>query len=142
MNNITNQSILELETFLNTHQHAFSDGGAQESVMKTFRREKPLSSIELHDAGPEFFTTLINELSKFFFVGHYCKEKPDSSGLFDSIYLSRLKHVVDTAVDYAIKFKGNFDKYADIIGILFGYSTKEVAEYCSKERFDGLDLTK
>ncbi len=48
----------------------------------------------------------------------------------------------DVAMNYAKKHSGLLDEFADLSGILFGYSTKEVADYCLEERLKKYDLIK
>ena len=85
----------------------------------------------------------MEKMKDFFFVGHIYFE-PDSqefrfSGL---VFLSRFKNLFEVAMKYANKHKGLLDEFADLAGILFGYSSKEVAKYCSKERLKNFKLIK
>ena len=56
--------------------------------------------------------------------------------------INRFKNLFEVAINYANKHKGLLDKFADLSGILYGYSPKEVAEYCSKERLKKFNLIK
>jgi len=58
------------------------------------------------------------------------------------IFISRFKNLFDAAMNYANKHNGLLDEFADLSGILFGYSSKEVAEYCSEERLKKKKLLK
>ncbi len=45
-------------------------------------------------------------------------------------------------MNYAKKHNGLLDEFADLSGILFGYSSKEVAEYCLEERLKKKEIVK
>ena len=45
-------------------------------------------------------------------------------------------------MNYAKKHNGLLDEFADLSGILFGYSSKEVAKFCSEERLKKFNLIK
>ena len=45
-------------------------------------------------------------------------------------------------MNYAKKHDGLLDEFADLSGILFGYTSKNVAEYCSEERLKKYNLMK
>ncbi len=56
------------------------------------------------------------------------------------VFVSRLKNVIDVALIYANNHLGLLDEFADLSGILCGYSSKKVAEYCSKNRLKKFNL--
>ena len=81
----------------------------------------------------------MKKLEKFFFVAHVHVERHHSEELF---LISRFKNLVDVAEAYAKDYNVFFDEYGDISGLLFGYSTSEIAEYCSQERLQKFNLIK
>ena len=140
---ISEEGIKKLEKVLVNYPDILSEFGIKEQILKAFKFEKPLTSIELEGENKEKVAQLIEELENFFFIGHIYFE-PDSqecafSGL---IFISRFKNLFDAAMKYAKKHNGLLDEFADLSGILFGYSVKEVAEYCSEERLRKYKLLK
>jgi len=81
----------------------------------------------------------MKKLEKFFFVAHVHVERYHSEELF---LISRFKNLVDVAETYAKDYNGFFDEYADISGLLFGYSSNEIAQYCLQERLQRFNLIK
>jgi hypothetical protein len=58
------------------------------------------------------------------------------------IFISRFKNLFDAVMNYAKKHNGLLDEFADLSGILFGYTPVEVADYCSEERLKKFNLIK
>ena len=85
----------------------------------------------------------MKEMENFFFVGHVYFE-PDSQefGFSGLIIVSRFKNLFDVALNYANEHNGLLDEFADLSGILCGYSSQEVTEYCSEERLKKYNLLK
>ena len=140
---ISEERIKKLEKVLANYPDILSEFGIKEQIIKAFKFEKPLTSIELEGENNEKVSQLMKELEKFFFTGHIYFE-PDSqefafSGL---IFISRFKNLFDVAMNYAKKHNGLLDEFADLSGILFGYSSKEVAEYCLEERLKKKEIVK
>ena len=140
---INEERIKKLEKILANYPDILSEFEIKEQIIKAFKFEKPLTSIELEGENREKVAQLIEELENFFFTGHIYFE-PDSqefafSGL---IFISRFKNIFDAAMNYAKKHNGLLDEFADLSGILFGYSSKEVADYCSEERLKKFNLIK
>ena len=48
--------------------------------------------------------------------------------------MSRFKNVLDVAISYTREHRGLLDEFADLAGILYGYPSEEVAQFCLKER--------
>ena len=111
----------------------------RESLIKTFRFEKPLASIELYHKDSQKVLEIMKELEEFFFVAYVHIERHHSEEL---LFMSRFRNLVDVAEIYAKDYNGFFDEYADISGLLFGYSTNKIAEYCSQERLQKFNLIK
>jgi len=140
---ISEEGIKKLEEVLANYPDILSEFEIKEHIIKAFKFEKPLTSIELEGENKEKVAQLMEELENFFFTGRIYFE-PDSqefafSGL---IFISRFKNLFDAAMNYANKHNGLLDEFADLSGILFGYSPKEVAEYCSEERLKKKELIK
>ena len=69
----------------------------------------------------------MEELEDFFFVGHtYFEPNSRDFGFSGLIFISRFKNLFDVAMKYANEHNGLLDEFADLSGILFGYSLKEV----------------
>ena len=140
---ISGERIKNLEKVLAKYPDILSEFEIKEQIIKAFKFEKPLTSIELEGENKEKVAQLMKELEIFFFTGHIYFE-PDSqefsfSGL---ILISRFKNLFDTALKYAKKHNGLLDEFADLSGILFGYSSIKVAKFCSEERLKKYDLIK
>jgi len=58
------------------------------------------------------------------------------------VFVSRFKDLLDVMVYYVNKHNGMLDAFADLSGILFGYSSEEVAQFCSQERLKKYNLIK
>ena len=139
---INEERIKKLKEILNKYPEMISDEEIGDSIIKTFRFEKPLVSIELYDRQTEKVLKFIEELEDFFFIGqiHFPEsQKSDFSGL---IFISRFRNIFDVAIHYVNKHKGLLDEFADLSGILYGYTCKDVARYCSKERLKKFNLIK
>ena len=110
---------------------------------RLFSFEKPLASIELYDKKTGKIVKFIKELEDFFFVGHvYFDPKSLKSTFSGLIFIFRFRNLFDVAMNYANNHNGLLDEFADLSGILFGYSSKEVAQYCSEERLEKFNLIK
>ncbi len=140
---INKEDVNRLEDVLTKYPDILSEFEIKEQIIKTFKFEKPLTSIELEGENKEKVAQLMKELENFFFTGKIYFE-PDSQELTFSglIFISRFKNLFDAAMKYAKKHNGLLDEFADLSGILFGYSVKEVAEYCSEERLRKYKLLK
>ena len=84
------------------------------------------------------------ELEEFFFVIHATYNlEPEIHGFDGDIFITRFEkayNIVKCLVDKELKNndgtlgQGFIDKYPRTFGILFGYSLKEVIQYCKKQR--------
>jgi hypothetical protein len=140
---ISKERIIKLEKVLANYSDMLSEFGIKEQTLKSFKFEKPLTSIEIDSENTEKVVQFMKELENFFFVGHIYFE-PDSQevGFSGLIFVSRFKNPFDVAMNYANKHNGLLDEFADLSGILFGYSSKDIANYCSKERLQKYNLIK
>lgn len=135
--------IKKLEKVLANYPDILSEFGIKEQILKSFNFEKPLTSIEIEVGDQEKVAEFIEELKAFFFVGHtYFEPNSQKFGFSGLIFVSRFKNIFDVVMKYANKHNGLLDEFADLSGILFGYSPKEVAEYCLKERLEKYNLIK
>ena len=140
---IDEERIKTLEEVLANYPDILSEFGIKDHILKAYKFEKPITSIEIESENTEKVTQLMEELEDFFFVGHIYFE-PDSRefGFSGLIFISRFKNLFDVVMKYANEHNGLLDEFADLSGILFGYSTKKVAEYCSEERLKKYNLMK
>ena len=143
MGMISEERIRKLEKVLLNYSDILSEFEVKEQIIKAFKFEKPLTSIEVDSEDNEKIVQFMKELEKFFFVGHIYFE-PDSKefGFSGLIFVSRFKNLFDVALNYANKHNGLLDGFADLAGILYGYSSEEVAEYCSEKRLKKFNLIK
>ncbi len=140
---ISEGRIKKLEKVLVNYPTLLSEFEIKEQIINAFKFEKPLTSIEIESENREKIVQFTVELKKFFFVGQIYFE-PDSKefGFSGLIFISRFKNLLDVAMNYAKKHNGLLDEFADLSGIFSGKSSKEVAEYCSKERLKKYNLIK
>lgn len=140
---INEERIKKLEKVLTNYPEILSEFGIKEHIIKAFKFEKPITSIEIESEDKEKVAQFMKEMENFFYVDHIYFE-PDSQefGFTGLIFVSRFKNLFDVAINYAKKHKGLLDEFADLSGILFGYSPLEVAEYCSEERLKKYQLIK
>ena len=81
----------------------------------------------------------MKELEEFFFVAYIHVERHHSEEL---LLMSRFRNLVDVAEAYAKDYNGFFDEYSDISGLLFGYSTNEIAQYWLQRKLQKFNLIK
>ncbi len=140
---IDEERIKKLKKVIANYQDILSEFEIKEQIIKTFKFEKSLTSIELEGENKEKVAQLMEELENFFFTDHIYFEPDLQEFAFSGlIFISRFKNLFDAAMNYAKKHNGLLDEFADLSGILFGYSSKEVAEYCSEERLKKKKLIK
>lgn len=142
MINFSEETARELEQILANYSNMFSDVEAEEDIMKTFRFEKGLAEIEVHNQKIETIEEFINELRDFFFINKVSFDSEHPSVFSGSLYISRFRNIFDAMMIFGRKHNGLLDAFADLCGIFFGYSFKEVAEYCSAERLKKFNLIK
>ncbi len=135
MDFVSKEKVNRLEEVLANYPNILSEFEIKEQIIKAFKFEKPLTSIELEGENKEKVAQLMEELENFFFTGRIYFEPDSQESAFSGLlFISRFKNLFDAAMNYAKKHNGVLDEFADLSGILFGYSSKEVAEYCSEER--------
>ncbi len=140
---IDEERIKKLKKVLANYPDILSEFEIKEQIIKTFKFEKPLTSIEIESENKEKVAQLMEELENFFFTGHIYFESDSQEFAFSGlIFISRFKNLFEAAMNYAKKHNGLLDEFADLSGILFGYSSKEVADYCSEERLRKQNLIK
>jgi len=143
MSIINEERIKKLEKVLTNYPDILSEFGIKKQIIKTFKFEKPLASLELYDKNTQKVALFMEEMEDFFFVGNtYFESESQELGFSGLIFVSRFKNVFEVAKNYARKHKSLLDEFADLSGILFGKPPKEVAEYCSEERLKKFNLIK
>ena len=140
---INEERIKKLEKVLANYPDILSEFEIKEQIIKAFKFEKPITSIEIDSENTKKVVQFMKEMENFFFVDHISFE-PDSHDIRFSglILLSRFKNLFEVAMSYANKHNGLLDEFADLSGIIFGYSPKDVATYCSEERLKRYNLMK
>jgi len=140
---VRKEKVNRLEEVLANYPDILSEFEIKEQIIKAFKFEKPLTSIEIEGENKEKVAQLIEELENFFFTGRIYFEPDSQESAFSGlIFISRFKNLFDAAMNYAKKHNGLLDEFADLSGILFGYSSKEVAEYCLEERLKKKEIVK
>jgi len=140
---ISEERIKKLEKILSNYPDILSEFGLKNQIIKAFKFEKPLASLELYDKNTQKLAQFMEDMEDFFFVGNtHFESESQEFGFSGLIYVSRFKNVFDVAINYAKKHKSLLDEFADLSGILFGKTTKEVAQYCSEERLKKFNLIK
>ena len=140
---ISEERVKNLVRVLSSYSDILSEFGIKDQIIKTFKFEKPLTSIEFEGENMEKVEQFMEELRNYFLVGHvYFESDSDQLEFSGLVFLSRFKNLFNVAMNYANKHNGLLDEFADLSGILFGYSSKEVAKYCLKDRLRNLKLIK
>lgn len=128
------ERIKRLEKVLDDYRYIFTEGENREQIIRAFKSEKQVTSIELYDIETDVLKRVIEELKDFFLVGQVYFDPESSRTKFSGdVYVSRFKDLLDIMMYYANKHNGMLDGFADLTGLLVGYSLKEVARYCFKE---------
>ena len=91
-------------------------GNEYHAIINAFKFKKPSTSIELYNKPIQRVLEIMKELEQFFFVAHVHIRK----NYEDLIFISRTANTPTVAREFARKFKGFFDGYADISGLLSG----------------------
>ena len=140
---INEKRVKRLERILANYSDILSEFGIKEQIIKAYSFEKPLTSIEVYSEDNDRVEQFVKELENFFFVGRTYFE-PDSQefGFSGLIFISRFKNLLDVVLNYANDHNGLLDKFADLSGIIFGYSSEEVVKYCSQVRLKKSNLIK
>jgi len=140
---INKEKIRKLEEIIAYYPDILSEFEIKDQIIKAFKFEKPLTSIEVDREDNEKVIQFMKEMEDFFFVGHIYFEPESREFRFSGlIFISRFKNLLDVVIKYANEYNGLLDEFADLSGILCGISTEEVAEYCSKERLKKFNLMK
>lgn len=140
---ISTERIKKLEKVLVNYPDILSEFGIKDQIITAFKFEKPLTSIEIDCGNNEKVVQFMKEMENFFFVGHiYFKPDSQEFGFSGLILVSRFKNLFDVALNYVNEHNGLLDEFADLSGILCGYLSEEVAEYCLEERLKKYNLIK
>lgn len=136
------ERIRQLEVVLDNYRPEIISGyWVVEEIMGAFTSNKPVTSIDLAvGVKTEVLKKFIEELSEFFSVDSV--PEPSGSKFTGDVFVSRFKNSFRVMMDYAKKYNGISEDFADLAGILVGYSPKEVAQYCSHDRMKDFGLIK
>ena len=114
------ERVKNLKLLLVNHSDILKNLKGKNQIIRSFKFKNKVAFIELYDKRTERRTKLIEELGEFFFVGElYFYPEPKESILFGMIIVSRFKDLLNIAMYYAKKFKGQFEKVPDLSWILF-----------------------
>lgn len=126
---VTNEKINQLKTVLAKYPDVLLAYKEREDpdiypdvlILEAFRLEKPLTSVDVTGIKSKRIKEFTKDLNEFFFVSRKRKE----------VHVSRLKTLV-----YIAKKFGLSDKNADLAGISYGYTLKQIVEYSFKRSYD------
>ena len=136
------ERIKQLEVVLDNYRPEIISGyWVIEEIMGAFTSNKPVTSIDLA-AGvkADVVKKFIEQLSEFFSVDFF--PEPSGSKFTGDVFVSRFKNSFRVMMDYVKRYNGISEDFADLAGILVGYSPKEVAQYCSHDRMKDYGLIK
>ena len=105
-------------------------------IANAYKCKKPLSSFDLYRLDiklKEKFDSFLEALHEYFFVNDVIFDETNTSFSI-IVYVTRYKGVYEFTLKN--KFKDSIN--GDIYGILYGYSSKEVYEYCWEQAYDHL----
>ena len=94
MDFVSEERIKKLEKILDNYPDILGEFGIKDQIIKAFKFEKPLTSIEVDSEDNKKVVQFMKEMENFFFVGHSYFE-PDSRefGFSGLIFVSRFKNV-------------------------------------------------
>lgn len=124
----------ELKKELDKYQTLFRDSdykAVYEEIFDAYLLKKPLTGIEFYDKDSNINPFIIS-MSRFFFVGIIPIEKT-STNYSAEIFVTRFKNILDIALKYKLD-----DNIADLTGLIYGYSPKEIFDYCVKRQLTHL----
>ena len=121
----------ELKNELDKYEEFFNELGYDfyDQIIDAYLLKKPLTGIEFFNKEWNL-DPFIASLSKFFFV-EICYGK--KKGYFAEVYVSRFKTILDVAQQY--RLDGIF---VDLEGLFYGYSPKEIFDYCVRKQLTHL----
>lgn len=121
----------ELKKVLDKYRTFFTELGYEfyDQIIDAYLLKKPLTGIEFYDEAVNIYPFIIS-ISEFFFVGVYYGKKKN---YLAEVFVSRFKNVLDVALQYRLD-----GKIADLEGLLYGYSPKEIYDYCVREQLTHL----
>jgi hypothetical protein len=98
--------------------------------MDAYNLRKPLTDIEIYDEPIYRVREFVARMREFFFVEMYeCPRLVYEPDKFNGgILVSRFK----TLPTLAAQYDGLSDRYADLAGVLYGYSLRDIADYCQR----------
>lgn len=113
----------------------YEDGFAKVDILKAFEFIKPATSIEFGKKETKRIRDLRDDLDTFFFVSHaYVPPYDDHPNPQNITFVSRIRHLVEILKYFTEKYKGNYEEFAGVVGLLLKYFPVEIAKYCSSER--------
>ena len=120
----------ELEKILDNYSDVFEgivDSGKsiKELIVDAYKLRKPVTCFNLDN--PEKADYLARDLEDYFFVGTIAH---DSNNI--DLYVSRF----ETLITIVMRLNGLSDAIADLSGLFFGKSLKEIVNYCQKENLN------
>lgn len=132
----------QLEAILdNYHPEIISGYWVVEEIIEAFTSKKPVTSIDLSTGvKTNVLKKFIKEITEFFSVG--LVPEPSELKFNGEVFVSHFKYSFAVMMDYARRYNGIREEFADLAGILVGYSPKEVAQYCSHDRMKDYRLVK
>ncbi|MFX0178451.1 MAG: hypothetical protein ACFE85_19725 [Candidatus Hodarchaeota archaeon] len=129
------EEIKKILEIIEKYEKLYEEIGIEVLILEAFTLDKPLTEIEIRGKKLDDVLSFIDELNDFFYVGS--KNSSKKSSEFDGVvHISRFKSILDISLNYLS------NDFADIRGILFGIPIKEIAEFCTQNELEGLNLIK
>ena len=98
-----------------------------EEILDCYVLQKPLTLLHFDAIRETLFLDMLNALRPFFFIGVRKMKQPASGHITAFLYISRFRNLLEVAS--SIPFN---DKYADILGMLVGYTPGPISEYYNR----------
>jgi len=146
LKSINKQNYEELESILSKYPELLTEYNGNikidRYVIRSFKEKKILTCIEIQEGDYENVEQFCEELKEFFFVICLSYDFQPENYRWD-IFITRfekafniVKCLIDKELDrnYGELSGSIIEKYPRTFGTLFGYSLKEVTQYCKKER--------
>lgn len=135
MISINLNQIESLKVLIDKYTDIFSDLDIKDLVLKTFNFERPITSIKIIAEDNKKVFQFMRKMEPFFFVSYTHFEFDSKNSRYSIlIFISRFRTLVNVVIDYANKYNGKLDEFADLIRLFFGYSSKKIAQYCLEKR--------
>ena len=132
---VKKEAINELNEIIEKYNNLYEEKDIEHLILQAYTLDKVLTEIEIFKKDIDEVLRYIDELEKFFFVDYlnHSKRNKKFTGV---VHITRFLSVLDVVKEFG--HLQPYEDYHDLRGILFGYSLKEIAEFCIKNKSNGL----